>query len=59
LPIDGALKAAIKSGWGFVSGKARHGQNDDSCTYPTLQEAEFILVFTSAVINFFNKREPI
>jgi hypothetical protein len=54
LNIDGSLKKSINSGWGFVSNRARHGQNEEHYTHPTLPEAQFILVFASAVINFIN-----
>jgi hypothetical protein len=48
LNIDPALKESIKAGWGFVSNKGRRGQNEEHCVYPTLQEAKFVLVFSSA-----------
>ncbi len=57
LEIDGALKAAIKNGWGFVSNTARHGQNENKYIYPTMQEAKFVLIFASAVINLVNALE--
>lgn len=54
LKLEPALQAFIEKGWGFVSNRARHGQNDDNYIYPTIEEAKLILIISSGVINYLN-----
>jgi|GEM_PF-2582158 hypothetical protein len=57
LKLDPALRSSIASSWGFVSSRARHGQPEGNYKPPTLEEAKFILVLGSALINLINTLE--